>query len=316
MAAPPKLTAFIGNDGHNGPAEAVAFINAVDDAMVAGNFADARMAGHAKSFMTGAVAQRWLVLEKDEENAGLALWSTLRVCIHERWVRTLSMMEVRTMMEALKQGDTESVDAFQERVRMAHINEDRTLTDAVKAEAGYRTNVQRRVRRAFLAGLRSKIRDAMVGVNPDTATLAEMLVLARNAEAMSRQVTATAGAAAVDSIASAPPLSPSTQRVVDAVYQRMRDGKKANRGGGGGDRRGDRPPRKEYRGTCGRCGLVDSHATADCVVNLEKMERRGKGKFAKKSGGGRGGGRVYASTSTSGAARDDSDDESYPTGKE
>jgi hypothetical protein len=293
MAAP-KLLPFDGKDDYQGPGLAVAFMNQVDDAMRAGNIADARMSGYAMTAMTGEVAVNWLNLQKVREVAALGLWSTFKPMIRTRWVRALTVLEVRQLMDTLHQRPTEGVQAFRERVEMAHIDEDRTLDAALKAEAGYQTNQDRRMRRMYLAGLRQNIRAAMIGVDPDTATLDAMVALARTAELLSRQAPASL-VSVVEAVDGRQ--EEDDNPVVEAIYQRFQRGGAASSPSGcnpGSSRGGGRKPgrgggkqstekKKEYRGTCNRCGLIDSHGTSDCYVNLEKLERRGKGRFAKGS---------------------------------
>lgn len=281
-----KLSPFLGLDGAMGPLLAMKFIREVDAAKLAGALTDARAAGLARQAMQGA-AEEWAVVKEMSAPNAFLLWAELKALVKTRWVRSLTMMEVKALMNTLEQRSEESVAAFRVRVELAHVQEDLTLGAAVKAEAGYETNVQRRVRRAFLAGLRQQIRSAMVGVDPDVDGLDHMEELARKAELLQPQ----SRPAAVNAQA---PLD--VDAFVAEVYKRMaarggHGGGRGGRGRGGGGGRGGASSAgaKEFQGTCGRCGLVDSHPTPDCVVNLEKLERRKKGKFAPRGAGRRGG---------------------------
>jgi uncharacterized membrane protein YgcG len=292
-----KLPDFLGNDGYNGPNEAENFFQDVADAQLAGNVPNARMAGLVRTVLKGN-ARRWYQIQRDGGVAGLGEWTTLEPLMRARWIRPLTVLEVRRMMDGLQQLPDESVDAFRDRVQMAHINEDRTLAQAVKNEDGYMTNVNRRVRRAYLAGLRQEVRAAMVGVDPDVALIDEMVVLARNAELLTRQAATRQTVNVVTNAAydvdlpprEYPGLSLEDQATVDAVYSRYPPRGGGGRGGGqsrggGGNRRGggSQGGNPHADKSCRRCGLL-GHLEAKCIVNLDNLKRRGKGKFARGGG--------------------------------
>jgi hypothetical protein len=296
-----KLSPFVGNRGEMGPLLAMKFIREVDAAKLAGALTDGRTAGLARQALQGEAEEWAVVMELRNTNAFLT-WPPLKALIQREWVRPLTMMEIKSLMDGLQQRPTETVSGFRIRVELAHIQEDLTLTAEVKDEAGYQTNVDRRVRRAYLSGLRQNIRSAMVGVEPDTATLDEMERLAKNAELLQPRVAASVQAMDCGPDVASPDM---VSAVVDAVFKKMNASRGRGRGGGagrGGAGRGGASGGSGFKGTCHRCGLIDSHMQRDCIVNLEKLERRRKGKFAEEGGsrggrgrgGGQGGGSSYA----------------------
>ena len=105
------------------------------------------------------------------------------------------------------------------------------LTAVQKGEVGYATNYHRRLRMAFLSGLKAAIVDTMVGVDAEAETIEELVQMAKNAE-----VLAGCGPASQNFAINATLAEPSEfDLAVEAVITR-RFG--AQRGRGGGSRGG------------------------------------------------------------------------------
>jgi hypothetical protein len=319
-----KLLPF---NGEGGAAQALAFIRNVTNMQMAGNLNGPRTAAAVAEGMTGA-ALNWynrLVLQGVQE---VGDWPTFVTLIRARFVRPMTVAQIAALHAGLAQKPGEMVQDFRDRVELACLAEDVTLPQAEKEEDGYITSFNRRVKRLFLTQMRNNLRMAMIGVDPEAVDIDELERLAKNAETligvgrtMAENVSigelgrGYVGDQTPADLATRPEgLSVDAAACVDEFRQRMTNygypnyiprgggagrGQPANRGGGRG--RGGGPADGSKKATCGRCGLFCRHTTQQCYVNLEELQRKGKGKFARGGarGGGRGGHADAAGASTS-----------------
>ena len=219
-------------DGSGGPVQALSFLRAVNSAMRAGNLNAQRMAGVMASALTqGSEAETWLATLADDQ---IADWAVLEPLFRGRFVRALAIPEIQRMHAELKQKPSETVAAFRDRCIVSLSVEDIMLTAVQKQEVGYATNYQRRLRMAFLSGLKAAIVDKMVGVNAEVATIEELVQMAKNAE-----VLAGCGPASQRFAVNATESATEFDQAVTAVSAR-RFGPRRGRGGGfrGGARSG------------------------------------------------------------------------------
>ena len=270
-------------DGSGGPVQALSFLRSVNHAMRAGNLNAQRIAGVVAGALTqGSSAETWLATLTD---AQIASWDDLEPLFRARFVRAMTIPEIRRMQADLRQKPSEAVADFRDRCMVSLSAEDVMLTDDQKAEVGYATNYQRRLKRAFLSGLKSAIVDKMVGVNAETATMEELVTMATNAEVL-------AGCAPQSQAFGVSEVSDFDKAVEAAMVRRFgpsrgRGGPRggATRGGGGrgaaADNGGRNLPALSDPGyasrpkqPCGRCGMKVKHRQHECVVDLENRRRR------------------------------------------
>jgi hypothetical protein len=270
-------------------------------------------------------------------NADLDDWGTLKPMLEERFCKPLALNEVAVLLAGLIQRATESVSEFQDRCLCALQNEDMGVTAAQKGEVGYATGFQRRLKRAFLQGLRPNIRASMVGADPEAATIGDLVILARNAETLIRSAGVHVGLPGINAIAmetgeGAAAAAPtpdwgatinaltgsSDQEAIQPVVDLLNKMWSSARGGGGRGRgasrgrgRGGGGERKKL--VCFRCGLLTTHRKAECYVDLEKLQRQGRGKFGAEEGNrGRGGGRGGRGRGNVSAAEQEDENSYYP----
>jgi hypothetical protein len=271
-------------DGTGGPSAALRFIKRVDRAQTAGNLSNARVAAAIAQNLSGA-AETWF--EAQGTLAALDSWDTLKPMIRGRFATPMTVNEIRAMHATLVQKANEATADFRDRCTLAMNNEDIGLTDDIKAEAGYESNLARRLKRAFLGGLRQEVRAAMVGVDPEAATIEELVRLARNAENLARS--AMGPTAPIAEVAVGTEEISALEAAIEAVLTRRYGpaGGRGRGGGGGGAGYTPRPgPKKDLPGLkdpgyadrekkiCGRCGKMGKHRAHECVVDLEKKKQR------------------------------------------
>jgi hypothetical protein len=313
-------------DGQGGTLRAKAFISDVDNALIAGNITDVRMAGLVKAALRGE-ARTWMDTQVDLRTPGLDAWSTLKPRLKAEFSAPLTMTELATLERQLEHRAGERVASFYTRCQRYHLEEDADIDAATRDEDIYQQQFQRRVKFSFMKGLRSEIRSAMTGMNVQASSAADLLAAAKNAEIMTmKKGTAPGGAPAATQAADKQTADPELaaleanlsedSRAVLAILERRfgRGGSRGNRGGGGRGGRGGRgrggrggrggsyngPPldvlQQREKQLCNRCNKWVKHRTAECYVDLDAPRRgRGGGRGNRGQGRGGGGGGDYAS---------------------
>lgn len=262
-------------DGSLGPAAAVRFIRQVDLMQRAGGLDENRTAAAFAMALQGPAAA-WLDRLVLENNNAVNNWAQLKPIFKARFVRILSTYEKVQLMNSLVQRPAEQVAEFLDRCYMAHHSKDLQLTDEVKQEAGYGAALNRNILDSFVGGLREDVRRHLANLDLSTATLVQVEQAALNAETIQRYHA---------------PQALQIEETVEAVFRRFG----FQRGGpprrGQGFRRGsfqpraNRAPPSDFTNrkpeVCRRCGLKALHRAQECYVNLEQLQRKNKGKFAR-----------------------------------
>jgi hypothetical protein len=327
MAAQAQYRVDIGKfNGKGGSLPAKAFLRNVDAAIDASGMTPARMAGVVRQALEGD-AKAWFDNEADQAAAGLNSWTTLRPLLEAQFCGPLTVAELAVLERDLDHKPNEKVNAFYVKCQRFHLEQDVDVAPDVRADDIYKAQFQRKVKFTFLKGLRPDVRQAMAGVNVQTATVAELLQAARNAEVlvMKSHPPAAAGGegrkqAEIDALQAN--LSPDCRAMLAVMQHNFRArggarggggrGRGGGRGGGssggsasdgqarqGGQRRpgpSQETLRARQRELCNVCQQWVKHRPAECFKNSSVTDGYGRG----GGGGGRGaaprggGGRSYS----------------------
>jgi len=168
-------------DGTGGPTIAQAFVGEVDDAIQGGNIKDGQAAGVVRSLFKGK-ARDWLAVQRQTKAADIKTWTRLRVIFQARFCKRMTIAELKQAEAALFMKTDESVDDFYDRVYKFHLDEDAGVTAARKATADYIVELNARIKKIFIKGLRNEIRNAMIGRDVTAENLDTLVNVARNAE--------------------------------------------------------------------------------------------------------------------------------------
>jgi hypothetical protein len=309
-------------DNTQGPLAARDFITGVDDADTMSDITDEALAALVRASLRGE-AKTWITAEKLKGTPGLDTWSDLKPIFTERFCRPLNEAQLAVLQRACEHRAGESVRAFYTRCEMLIMEEDHGTVPALdKVTEVYKREFQRRVKLVFLQGLKSSVKTAMLSIKKRTATLAELLEAAEDAESV-REVekpTPIMQPPSAGNVASCGQSGESKQQQLlqqaMAIPGLSSDGMAMvaamatlwpNRGGGAGNRgrgRGGRGRGNPQGGSqqqqgrpgpsletlqarekamCGRCHKMVKHRTNECYTDLSKPAR------AKDAQTGRGG---------------------------
>lgn len=141
-----------------------------------------KQAADAAMFALEGKALRWAQNRREEGDGILEKWSEFQKAILKRFSPTPSYAEQRKLIEGLRQGREENVEDFYDRCEATQYILDEDLTTEVRQGANFKTIHETAVRRIFVQGLRSELREE---VEKDTSatTLADLKTKARAAEA-------------------------------------------------------------------------------------------------------------------------------------
>jgi hypothetical protein len=311
-AAAPQVkvsaTAITRFTGTKGTMEVVSFVHQLESLQTSNNQTDAAVAETAANlFMDPSPAKAWYQVLMLEQDPDIKKWDGgLKAKLLTRYCTTQTLAEFAQMKAKLVQSQGETAEVFLDRVKLAWLIRDYSLANGVKAEAGYKTAMDRDIKESFLRGLRQIIKDKMAASNFETDSLQALVAAAKRAEEnMAFDNRSALGAAAIDEGTNWYGYAEEEQACAFRQQGGPRGGGRggggrgggAGRGGGrgggytrgGGGRNGDQSRKPKIE--CPRCGLYGTHGyePANCYADLKQLEQKGKGKF-ERNGGGRGGG--------------------------
>jgi hypothetical protein len=300
-----ELGQFFGNGGS---LQAQAFIRKVDNAIQASDIEPERMAGMVKNALKGS-AEMWLENQTAMGTAGLGSWTTLRPLMVAKFCKQLTVAELAALERTLEHKQGERVEEFFTRCQRFVLESDADTTNAHRATDAYKLQFERKIKFAFLKGLKEEVRRAMAGTDVNAATCDELLAAANNAETLTMK----------KSEASAEAKKPE----VDAVFQQgFTRGRGGQRGRGNFRGRGGRPNSRnrnfvDYRNLtpddarakgltfCRRHQNWGKHSEADCrATDLPMGPSYNRGGTGGGFARGRGGGARRSYANAAGASDD------------
>jgi hypothetical protein len=253
--------------GTGGSLQAKAFLRKVDNAAQAGEVEGPRMAGIVKNALKGT-AEKWLENQISLGTAGLDNWNTLRPLMVTKFCKRLTVAELAALEDTLTHKAGERVEDFFTRCESFVLEQDADLADQVRQQAIYQAQRSRKIKFAFLKGLREDVRRAMAGVDVMAVDNAALLEAANNAEILCLKKSDVHGESSKPEVDELFSETPEGRQFVAYMDQRY------SRGGGG---RGGARGRSNFRGRGGRNNNRGGGTPRRFVKDMTPEEARARG---------------------------------------